>query len=479
MTESPFPEHPVLIVDDEQAALFGCELILETDGIQNAIALGDSRKVMPLLREQKVSCVLLDLSMPHVSGETLLPQITEQHPHLPVIIVTGHNEIDTAIRCMKLGAFDYLVKPVDETRLTTAVRRALELFDIRNEYAAFKEKVLTDTLEHPEAFLGFITRHPKIQRLFQYIDTIAGSCRAVLITGETGVGKEILARAIHAASERKGELVAVNVAALDDTLFSDTLFGHVRGAFSGADNVRAGLIERANDGTLFLDEIGDLEPASQVKLLRLLQENEYTPLGADGARTSSARVVAATNKTIVDLQTSVEFRSDLYFRLETHHVHIPPLRERVEDLPLLVEHFIEKAAADLGKAPPTPPRELVSLLSTYHFPGNVRELEAMIFDAVSHHRSKVMSMETFKAHIARHRQSERYPRVEPGAPPDTSGSPFVFFDRLPTLEQAQTLLIEEALRRSDQNQTVAAALLGITRSGLSKAIKRKRITTSS
>ncbi len=472
MDDSLFPLHPVLIVDDEETALAGCELMLELEGIHHTLCLEDSRRVLSTLSDRKVSCVLLDLSMPHLSGEDLLPQIVERHPHLPVIIVTGHNDIDTAVRCMRLGAFDYLVKPVDETQLTTAVRRAMEIFDLRSEYATFKAKVLGNTLENPGTFERFITNNGRLHRIFQYIETIAPTNRPVLVTGETGVGKELIARSIHDASGKTGEFVAVNVAALDDTLFSDTLFGHLAGAFTGGTAPRRGLVERASGGTLFLDEIGDLEMASQVKLLRLLQENEFYPLGADGARPCTARIVVATNKSLSELQSSETFRSDLYFRLQTHHVHIPPLRERPDDLPLLFDHFLEKAAGDLGKRPPAPPKELLMLLASYHFPGNVRELEAMIYDAVSHHRSRMMSMASFKEHIRRHRGNGRSP-VGGETAPGAARSPFAFFEELPTLSEAQSLLIDEAVTRAGGNQTVAAQMLGITRSGLSKAIKRR------
>jgi DNA-binding NtrC family response regulator len=475
MNEHMYPKAPVLIVDDEKAAVTGCELTLETDGISNLRSLMSGREVMPLLETEEVSAVLLDLSMPPPNGEFLLKEISEKYPHIPVIIVTGHNELETAVRCMKTGAFDYLVKPVHETRLTSAVRRAVDMRELRSEYASFKDKVFSQSLSHPEAFRSIITVSRKMHSLFQYVETIAPSSRSVLITGETGSGKELIARAVHAVSGRKGPFTAVNAAALDDTVFSDTLFGHVKGAFTGADAARSGLVERASEGTLFLDEIGDLEMSSQVKLLRLLQENEYYPLGADAAKPSDARIVVATNKSVDELRSSSKFRSDLFFRLETHSIRLPALRERIEDIPSLLNAFLEKAALELKKKVPTPPPELSRLLSTYHFPGNIRELEAMVFDAVSRHRTKVLSMETFKAHIARHTKDSRLSTDFKSTSSTENRSPFSLFERLPTLADAEVLLIEEALSRAQGNHTAAAALLGITRSGLSKAIKRKGI----
>lgn len=475
MNDHLYPKCPVLIVDDEPAAVTGSEMTLESDGITHLLSLSDSGAVLPLLETTEVAAVLLDLSMPTPDGETLLSIIVEKYPHIPVIIVTGHNELEIAVRCMKKGAFDYLVKPVYETRLTSAVRRAVDIRELRSEYASFKMKVLSQALAHPEAFRDIVTGSRKMHSMFQYIETIAPSSRSVLITGETGSGKELIARAVHLISGRKGPFIAVNAAALDDSLFSDTLFGHVKGAFTGADAPRPGLVEKASLGTLFLDEIGDLELSSQVKLLRLLQENEFYPLGADAAKPSGARIVVATNKSMDELRHSGRFRSDLFFRLETHHVRLPPLRERLEDLPLLLHHFLKKSAFELQKKVPTPPPSLLSLLSSYSFPGNIRELEAMVFDAVSRHRSRVLSLETFKAHMDAHRSDAGIPFVQNAAPSLSVHSPFALFDRLPTLEEAERLLIEEALSRSDNNQTVAARLLGITRSGLSKSVKRKGI----
>jgi DNA-binding NtrC family response regulator len=264
-------------------------------------------------------------------------------------------------------------------------------------------------------------------------------------------------------------MVALNVAGLDDAVFADTLFGHARGAFTGADQPRRGMIEEAADGTLFLDEIGDLSVPSQVKLLRLLQEGEYFPLGSDRPRRLQARVIAATHADLAARQAAGTFRKDLYYRLVTHQVRVPPLRDRRGDLPLLVDHFLGEASASLGKRRPTVPRELTQLLGAYPFPGNVRELRAMVFDAVSLHRSHVLSMESFEQAMAR----------TGGAPPiaDSGGgparSPFAEVDHLPTIHDAVELLVDEALSRSGGNQTIAARLLGITQSALSKRLKTR------
>jgi transcriptional regulator with PAS, ATPase and Fis domain len=231
--------------------------------------------------------------------------------------------------------------------------------------------------------------------------------------------------------------------------------------------VRSGLIERAAGGTLFLDEIGDLSTASQVKLLRLLQESEFFPLGSDVAKRSDARIVVATNQNLDELQSSGQFRKDLYYRLGDHQIHIPPLRRRREDLAVLVEHFLEKASKILDKKKPTPPVELITLLSTYHFPGNIRELESMVFDAVSSHASGKLSMDAFKAHLSKVSESDAADSTP------EKGTLISFSHQLPTLKQIEQLLIDEALKRANNNQSIAALSLGISRQALNKRLKKK------
>jgi DNA-binding NtrC family response regulator len=407
--------------------------------------------------------------MPHISGEELLPMITSDYPEIPVVVITGANDVDTAVKCMQHGAFDYILKPVEKSRLIGGVKRAVELRELQRENQLLKAHVLSDELEKPEAFSEIITVSTSMRSIFQYIEAIANSPRPVSITGETGVGKELVAKAVHTLSNREGDFVPVNVAGLDDHVFADTLFGHKKGAFTDAREARSGLIERAAAGTLFLDEIGDLSTTSQVKLLRLLQEGEFFPLGSDVAKRSDARIVVATNQDLDVLQSSGQFRKDLYYRLCNHQIRIPPLRRRLEDLAVLVEHFLEKASKTLDKKKPTPPVELITLLSTYHFPGNIRELESMIFDAVSSHTSAKLSMELFKTHISKKHQ------ISPADPADSTpekGALISFSHQLPTLKKIEQLLIDEALNRSNGNQSIAALSLGISRQALNKRLKK-------
>ena len=469
-TAKLYPTLPIVIVDDDPYALQVCELHLQNRGVNNIVCYQDGRQALEALEEQDISVMVLDLHMPELGGEEILATVSSAYPALPVIISTAFDDVNVAVRCMRAGAFDYIVKPTNPDRLIAIVKRALEIQELRRETSLLKARVLDNRLQHPQAFSDIISNNPNILALFRYIESIAITSQPVLITGETGVGKELFARAIHRVSRRNGELVAVNVAGLDDTTFSDSLFGHKRGAFTGAERTREGLIEKAAGGTLFLDEIGDLSLASQVKLLRLLQEHEYYPLGADTPRVTDARVVVATNCDLPSLQEAGTFRKDLYYRLLLHHVHLPPLRERRDDIPLLAEFFLQQAADELKKSTPTPPPELFTLLSVYDFPGNIRELQAMVFDAVSQHESKVLSLHSFRKLI-----KASVPREQsPPTPADSAlESLYASLNRLPSLKEAEEALIQEALKRSDGNRTLTANLLGVTRQTLHRRLQPK------
>jgi DNA-binding NtrC family response regulator len=470
MATAPNPPRPILIVDDEASILLAIDTTLQMAGLDHTITCQDSRQVIDIMAEKTVELMLLDLNMPNVDGHRLLDEVHRDHPEVPVIIVTGEVDIQIAVKCIQAGAFDYIVKPVEADRLITAVNRAVAFQELKRENRSLRRHLLRDDLEHPEAFGCIITANKHMLTLFQYVESIATTSQPVLVRGETGVGKELIARAIHRLSGLKGQFVAVNAAGLDDTVFSDTLFGHAKGAFTGADTPRGGLIEMASGGTLFLDEIGDLTPASQVKLLRLLQGGEYFSLGDDVPRLSNARIIAATNQRLSDLLQTGRFRKDLNYRLQTHRLVIPPLRERLDDIPLLTEHFMARAAASLEKAKPAVPEALLPLLSGYTYPGNVRELESMIFDAVSRHRSGVLSLASIKAHIRREQSSIG---TTPSYRVEERDPPIRFSHRLPTIKEANRLLVAEAMRRSGGNQSRAAKMLGISQQALSKRLKKK------
>jgi two-component system nitrogen regulation response regulator GlnG len=465
-------ELPTLVVDDELPLLHSASVVLRSAGVPEVITIDDGRAVMAVMAEREVGAVVLDLAMPHVTGRALLGQLVSDYPDVPVIVMTATNDVETAVQCMRAGAVDYLVKPVEPSRLVSSVKRAIEMRALQAELLSLKERLLTDTPHQREAFAEIVTQSPSLLAIFRYVEAIAGSPQPVLITGETGTGKELMANALHRLSARPGELVAVNVAGLDDTMFSDTLFGHTRGAFTGADRAREGLIASAAAGTIFLDEIGDLAIASQVKLLRLLQDGGFYPLGADRARQSRARVVVATNTDVVQAVAAGRFRKDLYYRLRTHHVHLPPLRSRQGDIPPLVDHLIDKAARQLGKEVPSVPPALHQLLRAYSFPGNVRELEALVFDAVARHQGVTLSLASFRDSIAgKPELTVTTEKSDDTADPAPFGA---FADRLPTVREAEDRLIAEALRRADGNQGVAAGLLGLSRQALNKRLSRRR-----
>jgi DNA-binding NtrC family response regulator len=467
MTPSLNPSFAILLVDDEPAWLRSVSLTLARAGISNIQTCSDSREVPGILAKGEVKLVLLDLTMPHLSGEALLTLIAERHPELLTIVVSGMNQIETAVRCMKLGAFEYFVKTIEEDRLVTGVLRAIRMLELERENQAISESILSTELRHPEAFVDIVTADRTMLGIFSYIEAVAGSRQPLLISGESGVGKELVARAVHTLSGNSGPLVAVNVAGLDDTVFADTLFGHVRGAYTGADQARRGMIEEATDGTLFLDEIGDLSIPSQVKLLRLLQEGEYFPLGSDRPKRLKARIIVATHRDLRAKEQAGEFRRDLFYRLRTHQILLPPLRERAGDIPLLLDFFLGEAAASLGKKKPTPPKELAQLLATYSFPGNVRELRAMVYDAVSVHRERILGLETFIKAIGP--ASQQAPAIRAARENIFSG-----VERLPSFAEAAELLVAEAISRSGGNQTIAARLLGISQPALSKRLKLAR-----
>ncbi len=340
---------------------------------------------------------------------------------------------------------------------------------LRNEVSSLKKHLLTDQLEREEAFSDIITKDRRMRSLFKYVEVIAASREPVLITGETGSGKELFAQVIHTLSGYKGQFIAVNVAGLDDMVFSDTLFGHKRGAYTGADQARDGLIVRASGGTLFLDEIGDLSESSQVKLLRLLQERTFYPLGSDTPLRTDARIVVATNRDVQSLMAEGKFRKDLYYRLRSHQIQVPPLRDRRDDIPVLLDHFLDEACRELNHKRFSAPPELVILLSSYDFPGNVREFRALVFDAVTRHKSGIPLMQCFTDAVGR----DLVPPPDIGVPtPQEADALSRIFGHFPTLRETEELLIKEALKRANRHQGVAASMLGITRQALNKRLLR-------
>ena len=469
MNKTAFPKNPVLLVDDEETWTRSFSLALKSAGINNILCCNDSREVESILERAEVEVIAADLAMPHVSGEDLIRLVTSRHAHIPILVITGMSQVETAVQCVKLGAFDFFVKTYDKSSLVSGIRHAIQIRELKRENTTLRSRFFDDRLERPETFDNIVTANSAMRSIFKYIEAIAESSQPVLITGESGVGKELIAGAIHRASGRNGDFVPVNVAGLDDNIFADTLFGHRKGAFTGADKARPGLVVNAAAGTLFLDEIGDLAHASQLKLLRLVQEREYMAIGSDLTRKTDARIIAATNIAPEELNKSGSFRSDLYYRLKAHHVHIPPLRDRKEDLPLLVEHFLDMACKSEGRTRPEVPGELLKLLTGYHFPGNVRELQFLILDAVSCTKGEDLNIERLQSHIGK--VDPQYLRSGPSVP---QGRKVSFGPELPTLKEVCEELTLEAMHRAGNNQTAAAGSLGISRQALNKRLNNMK-----
>ncbi|MBI9102084.1 MAG: sigma-54-dependent Fis family transcriptional regulator [Spirochaetales bacterium] len=458
-----YPERPVLIVDDEPYILKSLSAVLRSAGINNLQVCEDSREVYRMVSTTKPSLVLLDLTMPYKSGEVVLQEVKELYPDLPVTIITGVNELSTAVECMKRGASDYLVKAIENSKLLSSVKTALNFSELEEENRLLKRSILRDDFPAHPAFDSILTEDRAMFSIFRYLTVISPSGQTILIRGETGTGKELVAEAIHKVSGRPGEFICINAAGLDDVMFSDTLFGHRRGAYSGADSSRPGLIEKAAGGTLFLDEIGDLSPANQIKLLRLLEKSEYYALGSDTLKRASCRIVAATN---CELETKIEegsFRRDLYFRLSSHEVMLPPLRDRPDDIPLLIHHFVKLTASELNITPPEISPSFIHSFYDKELPGNVRELMTIINRAVGSQGG-----------------SKLFGSGDDGLTDETlmksnSSSLPIFPEELPDLKLWADILVDEALARSEGNISSAARLLGISQPALSKRMAKRRI----
>lgn len=454
-----FPGEPILLVDDEPSWLHSLAFTLEyTGGFNHLLTCSDSRNAIGLLRCQPVSLVLLDLVMPHVGGEDLLAQIAQEYPELPVIVLSGLNQLETAVRCMKCGAFDYYVKTSEPERLLAGIRRALELRTLQRENRELRAHLLRRELRHPDVFAAFITRSPKMEAVFGYIEAIASSPEPVLITGEGGTGKELAARALHRLSSPDGPWVDIAATALDERRGLAMLLG---------EGGEPGLLARARGGVLFIDEIGDLPPTVQAKLAEWLQQGEYLPTGAQAPQRLDLRLIAASRVSPQQLVDECRFRKDLLYRLGVHQVHLPPLRERLEDLPLLLDQLLLEACAARGRHKPLVPRNLPALLATHPFPGNLRELRTLVTAAVAANPPRGrLSLEPFRRHVAAAAAQEPAAAVAHDTPL------LVVPGRFPTLAEARDQVIQEALRRANGNQTIAARLLGISQPALSIHLKK-------
>lgn len=396
--------HRIIVVDDDRDYLDLVRNRLRTAGFPSVDVLEDSLEAAALFASQNAfDLALIDLTMPEMDGQALLDVIKKYHPTTECIMVTAVNDARAAVQCLRQGAYDYLVKPVSEDDLLFAVNRALErkrLLDVLNIEKSRRPPVFA----HPEAFREIHTRCPSLLRVLKEAELHAASDVPILITGESGTGKELLARAIHQASPRSaGPFLPLNMAAFAADLFESEFFGHTRGAFTGAEKERSGHLRHCDRGTLFLDEIGNLPLALQGKLLRVLQDGEFTPVGLSAPQKADVRFIAATNEDLDQMVESGRFRRDLYYRIRGSWLHLPSLRERSEDIPLLVEHF----AREFGPSGESLQLEdsAMEALMGYEYPGNVRELKSIIQSAANLARGQAISIDCLPEALRRRKSA--------------------------------------------------------------------------
>jgi len=440
----------LLLVDDERIALRNLEHVLAKEGY-DIVATQSGRHALELVDTKPFDLVLTDLKMDKVDGMQLLQHCKARHPDLEVIMITGFATLESAVEAMKVGAFHYIAKPfrLDEVRQTVA--EALEKVRLKREIRALREQ-----LDAVNGRTRIVTRDGGMQKLLDMARQVAGTGANVLITGESGTGKELFARYLHEHGGRpKGPFVAVNCGAFNEELLANELFGHEKGAFTGAVG-KAGLLLAAHGGTLFLDEVTEMSPGMQVKLLRVIQEREVLPVGGTKPVKIDVRFIAASNRNMKDWVADGRFRQDLYFRLNVVNLHIPPLSERRDDIPLLAQYFLDRAAPVMGKPVRALSDEALALLKSYDFPGNVRELENIIERGVALCQGDTLAA----AHLPddlRDLTIKAFRRRE---------------GRVASLEEQEREYIQWVLEQAHGNQTLAAQMLGIDRVSLWRKLKR-------
>ena len=443
----------ILIVDDDEALREGLQLVLSAEGYE-VVTAADGNQALAQIGASPVDVTLCDLRMPGIDGFELLPQIAARQPGVTVILMSAYGSDELAIEALRRGAHDYLAKPFQPAEVLFTIRKARERERLRRSNELLRRDVRRSTGDRP-----IVAASAPMIELLELMERAAAFKATVLLTGESGTGKEVLARAIHAQSPRRNEaFVAVNCGAIPEALLESELFGHSRGAFTGADRARRGLFVEAHGGTLFLDEIGELATPLQVKLLRVLQEEEVRPLGQSKPRQIDVRVIAATAR---ELESEVEngrFREDLFYRLNVVRLHVPPLRERPQDIPLLVDHFFSHFRESLGKPLHALADEVLERLVAYPWPGNVRELENVIERAVILASGDRISLRELPENV-----------VTRTSAPGKTGAQDLGLKRARRALEAE--LIARALRETNGNRTHAARLLEISHRALLYKIK--------
>ena len=437
----------ILVIDDEQHFLDSVRRGLISSGFNNVQLENDPNKALALFEKgESFDIALIDINMPRTSGVVLLEGIKDISPNTECLMVTAINEAGVAVECMKKGAYDYLVKPISRDDMVLAVKQALQRKGLLDLLDPRKKKTIRELI-HVEAFRPIITRSAKVVRILKEAELHAASDVPVLITGESGTGKELLANAMHSASPRaRFPFTPVNMASITGTLFDAEFFGHTRGAFTGAEKDRMGYLEQSDKGTLFLDEIGTLPLEFQGKLLRVLQEREYFKLGSSKRQKTHVRFIAATNTDLDRLLNKGMFRKDLYYRLKGAWLHLPPLRERKEDIPLLINHFLETSFGVSGNS--SIEEDVVRMLVNYDYPGNTRELKSILYSAVNLAQGRPISANFLPRHIRRQKKNLKGDFQKDGGP----------IDHLEQVEKAYILRIYE---HTGRNKSQTARLLDI------------------
>ena len=453
----------ILIIDDEENMRYMLQLTLENEGYAVEQAR-DGGEGIEKIKHGQFDFIICDIKMPKVSGLEVLKFVMESAPNIPVIMISAYGTLDTAIEAMKQGAYDYVMKPFKQDEILLTLKKAEERERLRRENQFLRQEV-----EKKYSFENIIGKSPQMQDLFKNIEKIANYKSTVLITGESGTGKELVARAIHYAGNRKKQpFIAVNCGAIPHDLLESELFGHVKGAFTGAINHKSGLITQAHGGTLFLDEIGELPLDLQVKLLRVLQESEIRKVGDTHTLKVDIRVIAATARNLLDAVAQGVFRQDLYYRLNVVPLHIPPLRERREDIALLIRHFIKKHAQEMGKTIREISPEAMKAFLDCEWPGNVRELENMLERAMVMAEGDAITTEYLPTHLWKSdtdiilKIPESYISLKEVLPEITA--------------MAEKELIARALRQSNNNRTKAARLLQISHRALMYKLKEYHLS---
>ena len=451
----------ILIVDDEKNYLLVMETLLTGAGYE-VLTVDSGEEALEQIRRNDLDLIITDMKMPRMSGIELMEQLKQVYADLPVIMMTAYGTVEKAVEAMKKGAFDYILKPFKNEELLLTIRKALELRHLLTENRRLKHD-----LEQRYRFENIVGNSKAMQSIFAMVEKVAQTRATVLIAGESGTGKELIARAVHHRSPRNtGPFISVNCGALTETLLESELFGHEKGAFTNALAMRKGRFELAEAGTLFLDEVAEMSPALQVKLLRVLQEMEFERVGGNKTIRVDVRVVAASNR---DLKTEVEagnFREDLFYRLNVVHMEMPPLRQRTEDIPLLVAHFMQKYAGANNREGVRLEPEVMKILLRYPWPGNVRELENVIERAVILCSNNTITAADLPPNVAEAPEMEfNIDSLVPSHIP------------LPeALEKIEEMMIRRALNQSGYVQVRAAEFLGITKSLLQYKLKKYQIT---